>query len=153
MDKLEFQKLKSSVGIDVLRQRIIKILAEKVKKLIPSLKQKTEEELKAIRSKLEEHGLDNADDVDPDDQIATVVESTIGKIRINLNLVGLDVRIASEELNTGFIFNDKIKKGANEASRAARTKDNIETFHMALVEKLQKSRAIRDHVFPDQLVF
>ena len=134
----------------MLRQRIIKILAEKVKKLIPSLKQKTEEELKAIRSKLEEHGLDNADDVD---QIATVVESTIGKIRINLNLVGLDVRIASEELNTGFIFNDKIKKGANEASRAARTKDNIETFHMALVENLQKSRAIRDHVFPDQLVF
>ena len=66
LDQLEFQKLKSSVGIDVLRQKIIKILAEKVKKLIPSLKQKTEEELKAIRSKLEEHGLDNADDVDPD---------------------------------------------------------------------------------------
>ena len=43
LDQPEFQKLKSSVGIDVLRQRIIKILAEKVKKLIPSLKQKTEE--------------------------------------------------------------------------------------------------------------
>ena len=64
LDQPEFQKLKSSVGIDVLRQRIIKILAEKVKKLIPSLKQKTEEELEAIRSELEEHGLDNADDVD-----------------------------------------------------------------------------------------
>ena len=150
LDQLEFQKLKSSVGIDVLRQRIIKILAEKVKKLIPSLKQKTEEELEAIRSELEEHRLDNADDVDPDDQIATLLESTIGKIRINL--VGLDVRVASEELNTGFIINEKIKKGANEASRAARTQDSIETFHKTLVENLQKSRAIRDNIFPDQLV-
>ena len=150
LDQPEFQKLKSSVGIDVLRQRIIKILAEKVKKLIPSLKQKTEEELEAIRCELEEHGLDNADDVDPDDQIAALLESTIGKIRINL--VGSDVRVASEELNTGFIINEKIKKGANEASRAARTQDTIETFHKTLVENLQKSKAIRDNIFPDQLV-
>ena len=88
--------------------------------------------------------------VDPDDQIATLLESTIGKIRINL--VGLDVRVASEELNTGFIISEKIKKRAKEASRAARTQDSFETFHKTLLENLQKSRAIRDNIFPDQLV-
>ena len=37
VDQHEFQPLKTSIGIDVLRQRIIKILAEQVKKLIPLL--------------------------------------------------------------------------------------------------------------------
>ena len=107
-DQHEFQPLKTSIGIDVLRQRIIKILAEKVKKLIPSLKQRSEDELKGIRSELEHHGLNKGEDVDPDDQIARLVEMAIGKIRINLE--GLNVRVATEELNTGHDVNQKRNK-------------------------------------------
>ena len=45
----EFVRVKDKMGIDVLRRTITKILAEQVKKIMPELKQKKEEELKYIR--------------------------------------------------------------------------------------------------------
>ena len=150
VDQHEFQILKGSIGIDVLRQRIIKILAEQVKKLIPSLKTQSEVKLKEIRSELELLGLNKDDDVDPDDQIARLVEMAIGKIRINLE--GLNVRVATEELSTGFDLNELIKKGTNEASKTARKKQSVVKFHGLLIENLKKNRGIRDNIFPDQLV-
>lgn len=38
-EQAELRKMKRKIGIEVLRHRITKILAEKVKKLLPSLKQ------------------------------------------------------------------------------------------------------------------
>jgi len=150
VDQHEFQILKGSIGIDVLRQRIIKILAEQVKKLIPSLKQRSEDKLKQIRSELEHHGLNKDDDVDPDDQIAMLVEMAIGKIRINLE--GMNVRVATEELNTGHDLNELIKKGTNKASKTARKEESVKKFHRRLIENLKKNKGIRDNIFPDQLV-
>ena len=45
----EFVRVKDKMGIDVLRRTITKILAEQVKKIMPELKQKKEEELKYIK--------------------------------------------------------------------------------------------------------
>ena len=45
----EFVRIKDKMGIDVLRRTITKILAEKVKKIMPGLKQTKDEELKHIK--------------------------------------------------------------------------------------------------------
>ena len=150
MEQPEFRRLKARVGISVLRRRITKILAEKVKKLLPSLKQDTEDELKYIRSELQQHGLHEDDNVDKDELIAKLMEMAVSKIRINLE--GFDIRVDSEDLNTGFALNELLKKGAVEASRAARQAESVHEFHKRLVDNLKKIRGIRDHIFPDQLV-
>ena len=45
----EFAPIRDKLGIDVLRRTITKLLAEKVKKLLPELRQSKEEEMKTIR--------------------------------------------------------------------------------------------------------
>ena len=45
----EFGRVKDKIGIDILRRTITKILAERVKKILPHLKQKREEELKNVK--------------------------------------------------------------------------------------------------------
>jgi len=67
-------------------------------------------------------------------------------------LEGFDVRVDTENLNTGFKLNDMIKQGAVEASKSARQKESVEEFHEKLVTNLQKIRGVRDTIFPDQLV-
>ena len=48
-DWSEFGRVKDKIGVDVLRRTIIKILAERVKKILPELKQKREDELKDVK--------------------------------------------------------------------------------------------------------
>ena len=150
LKQAEFRRLKASIGIVVLRQMLVKILAEKVKKLLPNLKQDSEHELRCIEHELKQHGLNTNQDVDYDDLIVKLTQLAISKIKINLE--GHDVRVDSEELNTGFTLNEMLKRGAVEASRAARQTESVEDFHRRLVENLKKVHGIRDHIFNSELV-
>ena len=49
MEWPEFGRVKDKIGVDVLRQTIANILAERVKKILPELKQKSEDELREVR--------------------------------------------------------------------------------------------------------
>lgn len=150
LKQTEFRRLKANIGIDVLRQMLVKVLAEKVKKLLPNLKQESENELRCVEYELKRHGLTTNKDVDMDDLIVKLTQMAISKIKINLE--GNDVRVDSEELNTGFTLNEMLKRGAVEASRAARQTESVEEFHHRLVENLKKVHGIRDHIFNSDLV-
>ena len=141
----EFRRLKANIGIDVLRQMLVKVLAEKVKKLLPNLKQDSENELRSVEHELKQHGLNTNKDVDMDDLIVKLTQMAISKIKINLE--GNDVRVDSEELNTGFTLNEMLKRGAVEASRATRQTESVEDFHHRLVQNIKKVHGIRDHIF------
>ena len=150
LKQVEFRRLKGNIGIAVLRQMLVKILAEKVKKLLPNLKQDSEHELRCIENELKQHGLNTNKDIDMDDLIIKLTQVAISKIKINLE--GHDVRVDTEELNTGFTLNEMLKRGAVEASRAARQTESVEDFHRRLVENLKKVHGIRDHIFNSDLV-
>ena len=145
----EFKRLKSNIGIKVLQQKLVKVLAEKVKKLLPTLKQESENELRYIENKQKDLGLTSDAVVDFDHLIIKLTELAISKIKINLE--GHDVRVDSEELNTGFILNEMLKRGAVEASRAARQTESVHDFLARLVENLRKVHGIRDHIFNSDL--
>ena len=49
MEWPEFGRVKDKIGVDVLRQTIANILAARVKKILPELKQKSEDELREVR--------------------------------------------------------------------------------------------------------
>ena len=107
-DWSEFGRVKDKIGVDVLRRTIIKILAERVKKILPELKQKREDELKDVkyanyqiyliigkhfsisknkctyREKLHYHGLDDTGEGNIGLLITQLVEKSINKIKINL---------------------------------------------------------------------
>eukprot|EP00092_Neocalanus_flemingeri_P026987 GFUD01029268.1.p1 GENE.GFUD01029268.1~~GFUD01029268.1.p1 ORF type:complete len:718 (-),score=188.67 GFUD01029268.1:332-2485(-) len=146
----DFSKIRTKLGIDYLRRFITMILAAKMKKMMPSLKQESLEELQSIKEQLVENGHASNDNVDYDDLIAQLVEKTIDKIRINLH--GLDTKVNTETIGTGANMNEKIKKGAVKASKEARQTHSVEEFHRILKTGIRNTHAIRDNVFPEEIV-
>jgi len=149
-DWSEFGRVKDKIGVDVLRRTIIKILAERVKKILPELKQKREDELKDVKEKLHYHGLDDTGEGNIGLLITQLVEKSINKIKINLQ--GYDTRVTSEELDTGANLNEIIKKGSIRSSESARTTFSVTEFKKLLEKSIRKVHAIRDNIFPVEIV-
>ena len=146
----EFSKVRNRMGIDYLRRFITMILAAKMKKMMPQLKQESLEELQSVKEQLVEHGHASDENIDYDDLIAQLVEKSIEKIKINLH--GLDTKVNTETIETGANMNEKIKKGAIVASKDARQKHSVEEFHRILTTGIRNTHAIRDNVFPEEIV-
>ena len=144
-NKPEFQGLEANLGIDELQQCLVKVLAEKVKKLLPAKKEEKENELRQIENQMRQLGLNSHQEDNFDALIIKLVQGAISKITINL--VGHDVRVDSEELNTGYNLNRMLKRGVVEASKEARQTESFDDFHKRLVENIQKDHGIRDHIF------
>ena len=146
----EFSKVRNRMGIDYLRRFITMILAAKMKKMMPQLKQESMEELQMIKEQLVEHGNASDENIDNDDLIAQLVEKSIERIRINLH--GLDTKVNTDTIGTGANMNEKIKKGAINASKDARQTHSVEEFHRILTTGIRNTHAIRDNVFPEEIV-
>ena len=146
----EFSKVRNIMGIDYLRRFITMILAAKMKKMMPQLKQESIEELQSVKEQLVEHGHASDENIDYDDLIAQLVEKSIEKIKINLH--GVDTKVNTKTIETGANMNEKIKKGAIVASKDARQKHSVEEFHRILTTGIINTHAIRDNVFPEEIV-
>ena len=146
----EFSKVRNRMGIDYLRRFITMILAAKMKKMMPQLKQESIEELQSVKEQLVEHGHASDENIDYDDLISQLVEKSIEKIKINLH--GVDTKVNTKTIETGANMNEKIKKGAIVASKDARQKHSVEEFHRILTTGIINTHAIRDNVFPEEIV-
>jgi len=150
LDQQEFIRVRDKIGIDVLRRQITRILAEKVKEILPELQQKREDELKYVLEQLKIHGFSSDGENDIEDLISQLVEKSISKIRINLE--GFDTRVTTETHNTGANLNRIIKEGAIESSKKARQTQSVTEFHEMLKKNIEKTHGIRDNMLPVELV-
>jgi len=146
----EFSKVRNRMGIDYLRRFITQILAARMKKMMPQLKQESMDELQVVKEQLIEHGHASDENIDYDDLIAQLVEKSIERIRTNLH--GLDKKVNTDTIKTGANMNEKIKKGAIIASKEARQTHSVEEFHRILTTAIKNTHAIRDNVFPEEIV-
>lgn len=80
MDRPEFARLKHTMGTDYLRQFLTKILAHKMKKMMPGFKKERSDELQQIIDDLINIGYAADEHVDYDDLIAELVEKTVDKV-------------------------------------------------------------------------
>ena len=146
----EFAEVKHRIGIDKLRKSIINILAQKMKKLMPPLKDQSIKELAAIKSKLKTSNEDSEDEVNYDILMIRLVERSMEMIRKSIH--GHDVQVNTREIETGATMNREIKAGAVAAAREAKETYSVEDFHKLLITGKANSHAFRDNVFPEALV-
>jgi len=146
----DFAKVRNKLGIDHLRRFITTILAMKMKKMMPQLKQESLEELQYVKEQLVEQGHASDENIDYDDLIAQLVEKAMDKIRISLH--GLDTKVDTDTVGTGANMNEMVKSGAVAASKEARQTHSVEEFHRILMTGIRNEHAIRDGMFPEEIV-
>ena len=145
-----FVTVKSRLGTGNLRLFITRILADKMKNIIPELRSRAMIDRDEAVRKLREEGRVEDGDMDLDDLIARLVEKAIQKMRIYLQ--GLSTEVNKTEESTGAKLNKRIKSGAFDASREARQTYSVEEFKTKLSIARTNMDAIRDSSFPIGIV-
>lgn len=151
INRKEFRGIHHRMGIEYLRRFLTVILAQKMKELLPSLRNESIEELRMVSAQLEELG--NADDAAPkdyEDLISLLVEKAIKNMRTILH--GFTTQVNTEKTELGALMNQKIKQGTVKAAKEARQFYTVEEFHAKLSTGIRNSHAIRDQLMPVELV-
>ena len=145
-----FVQCKKRLGTDVLRNFITRLLADKMRKLMPELRQKAVLDLSVADEELKKNGRFDDANVDHDDLIAELVQTSMKRITINLQGLHKDVRM--DEPSTGADINKIIKDGALAASKSARQTYSVEDFLQNLNVASRNVTGYRDPAAPEPLV-
>ena len=145
-----FAQCRKRLGTDVLRNFITRLLADKMRKLMPELRQKAVLDLSVADEELKKNGRFDDANVDHDDLIAELVQKSMKRITINLQGLHKDVRM--DELSTGADINKIIKDGALAASKSARQTYSVEDFLQNLNVASRNVTGYRDPAAPEPLV-
>ena len=135
-----------TVGLELLQRRITKIHTSRIGSLLSTLREEKEGEVKWIKEEIQRLGVDEESNVD--DLTAKLIEMAINRVKISLK--GVNKKMDSHKVLTGFSFSDVLKMEAIAASKGAQTKHSQQDFYERVLLSLKKEGRTREKLTPDK---
>ena len=135
-----------NVGLELLQRRISKIHTSRIGSLLATLREEREREVKWIKEEIQRLGAEEESNVD--DLTAKLIEMAINRVKISLK--GINKKMDSHKVLTGFSFSDVLKMEAIATSKGAQTKQSQQDFYERVLLSLKKEGRAKDKLTPDK---
>ena len=151
-----FERVRGRIGIRPLRQHLIRILAARILKILPSRRRACEGRMADIAAELESLGLSEEDDTD-DSMACRILKLSVPLVKkveraVGTQLAGYSTAVSLTEPGLGLRLRSHIKEGAQAASAAGRTSYSLEEFTAQLAMAARNMHGASDHMMPVELV-